>query len=226
MELHKAIKKVVEHEGNGIIANLQLINFLLDYQAFKEKPATKLIIRDIINSGYAEEILSLNSSDTQCETKFKKFQHDFIDSCGYKEELATYVFEALAYGIGLKDGDTEPEIRPAFNVDSFFDLPEENEIKQQTSDSSQQKPSSQTDPSDFYTIALSFYTERKYTQAKSFMEKALSLSSNSSIPSLHLKLMAEIHMKLELFQDALKYYNECFKRKASEDSYNSLNSLQ
>ena len=121
MELHKAIKEIVVSKGTGMICNPQIINYLLDYQAFKDKPATKLIIRAIIDSGYAECILALSANTNGWQTKFQQYQHEFIDSCGYKEELAAYVFESLAYGIGLNiiEG-AEPEIRPQFNVDSFF----------------------------------------------------------------------------------------------------------
>ena len=59
MELHKAIIEIVASKGAEMIGNIQIINYLLDYQAFKEKPATKLILRAIIDSGYAENILAL-----------------------------------------------------------------------------------------------------------------------------------------------------------------------
>ena len=80
MELHKAIKEIVVSQGAGMITNIQVINFLMDYQAFKEKPATKLILRAIIDSGYAENILALTSNPSGWEPKFKQYQHEFIDS--------------------------------------------------------------------------------------------------------------------------------------------------
>ena len=101
MELHKAIKEIVDSKGAEMICNPQIINYLLDYQAFKEKPATKLILRAIIDSGYAENILALTSDKNGWEIKFRQYQHEFIDSCGYKEELSTYVFDSIAYGLNL-----------------------------------------------------------------------------------------------------------------------------
>lgn len=214
MELHKAIKEIVASKGADMICNIQIINYLLDYQAFKEKPATKLIMRAIIDSGYAENILALCSNNSGWETKFKQYQHDFIDSCGYKEELAAYVFESIAYGLGLNTGNEEPEIKPAFNVDSFFDIPEETQTQQPSAPQPQQKPSA--DPSDLYTIALSFFNEGKYVQARGFMIKALGQYPNSNVPALYLKLLGDISMKMDFFQEALKYYNESFTRKAAE----------
>lgn len=212
MELHKAIKEIVASRGAEMICNVQIINYLLDYQAFKEKPATKLILRAIIDSGYAENILALINT-TGWETKFRQYQHEFIDSCGYKEELAAYVFESIAYGLGLNIDSNEPEIKPAFSVDSFFDIPEV-EQKQQSSPQPQQKQAA--DPSDLYTIALSFFNEAKYQQAKGFMEKALAQYPQSNVPALYLKLMGDVHMKLDRYQEAIKYYNECFVHKAAE----------
>lgn len=216
MELHKALKEIVSIKGKDIVNNIQIVNFLLDYQAFKEKPATKLILRDIINSGYAEEILSLDTKEAGWQMTFKKYQQEFIDSCGYKEELAAYVFESIAYGLELAISNEEPEIKPSFNFNSFFDIPEVAVKPTQSDASQQQQPSPKADSSDLYTIALSFYNEGKYQQAKGFMEKALSQNPYSNPLSLHLKLMGDIHMKLDLFQDALKYYNESFKQKATE----------
>lgn len=223
MELHKAIKEIVTSRGAQMVGNIQIINFLLDYQAFKEKPATKLILRDIINSGYAEEILSLDATETGWQTKFKKYQHEFIDSCGYKEELATYVFEAIAFGIGLNIGDNEPEIKREFNIDSFFNIPEADSKDQEQANSQQQNHD--TDPSDLYTIALSFYKEGKFEKAKGFLGKAISLLNNNPIPSLYLKLMAEILIKMDDYTTAITYYNECFKGKAIEEKM-SINLLR
>lgn len=101
MELHKALKEIIVQKGVDMINNIQIINFLLDYQAFKEKPAAKPILRDVINSGYGEKICNLNSNAPDCQTKFKQYLHDFIDSFGYKEELTNFVFDSIAYGLGL-----------------------------------------------------------------------------------------------------------------------------
>ena len=215
MELHKAIREVVSLKGTEIIANIQIVNFLLDYQAFKEKPATKLILRDVINSGYAEEILSLGSQNSGWQVAFMKYERDFIESCGYKDDLVKYVFEAIAYGIGLQLGSDEPSIAPDIDVDSFFDIPEE--APEQPSPASGTTSQNQNvNPSDLYSIALTFYNEGKYAQAKSFIEKSVSLFHISDVPSIQLKLKGDINMKLGNFTEAISDYNNCFARKASE----------
>ena len=214
MELHKAIKEIVASKGAEMMTNIQIINYLLDYQAFKEKPATKLILRDVINAGYGESILALRN-EQGWQTKFKQYEHEFIDSCGDKEELTVYVFESIAYALGMNvSGNEEPKIKSSFNVDSFFDIPE-IDVQQPASDPQstlQQGP----DPTDLYTIALSFYNEGKYQQAKGFIEKAINTQPNASIPSHHLRLLGDIFMKMGEYEEAIKCYNECFSQKAKE----------
>lgn len=218
MELHKALKEIIAQRGVEMMNNNQIINFLLDYQAFREKPATKLILRDVINAGYAEEILALNTKEVGWQTKFKQYEHEFIDSCGYKEELAAYVFEAIAYALGMNDGENgEPAIKPSFNIDSFFDIPEVE--AQQPANTQLNAPQHGPDPTDLYTIALSFYNEGKYQQAKGFIEKAI--YSQPAPPKIAhmLRLLGDILMMLGHYEDAIKIYNECFNKKAIEGRY-------
>lgn len=220
MELHKAIKEIVEQQGSDIIKNVQVINFLLDYRAFADKPATKLILRDIINSGYAEEILALKNEGIGWQIKFKKYQHEFIDACGYKEELAVYVFDSIAYALGMNVEKEEPRERPAFNVDSFFPITEVP-LPQSKQLSNSSSSTQQNDPTDFYTIALTFYNNGKYKQAHGFAEKALSLLPQSAVPSLYIKLIGDIYLKLGKYNDAISSYNECLNRKAVELKINT-----
>lgn len=215
MELHQALKDIIGQRGKGLLENPQIINYLMDYRCFVDKPATKLILRDIINSGYAGEILSLDTNVPAWQTKFKHYVHEFIDSCGYKEELATYVFESIAYALDLKVYTEEPEIRRKVNVDSFFDIDDENTSQPPTT-KNPAPPKPQVDPKDAYTIALSFYKEGKYQQAKGFAEKAINNVVRGDIPSVFLKLMGDILMKSDDYEGAIGYYNECLINKAKE----------
>lgn len=215
MELHQALKDIISQRGKGLLENPQIINYLLDYRCFVDKPATKLILRDIINSGYASEILSLDTNAPAWQTKYKHYVHEFIDSCGYKEELATYVFESIAFALDLKVYSEEPEIRRKVNVDSFFDLDDDTTSPPPAPNNpTPLKP--QVDPRDAYTIALSFYKEGKYQQAKGFAEKAINNVIHGDVPSDYLKLMGDILMKSDDYEGAISYYNECLTNKAKE----------
>ena len=204
------------------MSSLQIINFLNDYRCFADKPAIKLILRDIIRSGYAEEILALSTSDVAWRTKFKHYVHDFIDSCGYKEELATYVFESIAFALNLDVYNEEPKIRQKVDVDSFFDLSEEdNSIVPQPAQSPQPKPKPQVDPQDTFAIAQTFFNEKKYQQAKAFIERAILNYTNGQVPSNFFLLKGDVLRCLDLHNEAIAAYNECLTIKANELSWTS-----
>ena len=217
MELHKALQHIVSTNGRNILNNMQIINYLQDYQCFVDRPATKLIFRDIINSGYISELLVLNKSEAIWRTKFIHLVHDFIDSCGYKEELASYVFESIAYAIDLKISDKEPEVRRNINADSFFDISDENESNSEATSTPTPTPNTpKVDASDVYTIALSFFYEEKYSQAKVFIDKAINNVIKGNVPSDYYKLQGQILMKLGAFEDAIIAFDECLKYKSLE----------
>lgn len=44
MKLYDAIKEIVKLKGNNIITDSALLNYLNDYHAFEERPASKLIL--------------------------------------------------------------------------------------------------------------------------------------------------------------------------------------
>lgn len=118
MELHKAIKEIVTSKGADMITNGQIINYLLDYQAFREIPASKPILRDIINAGYANKILSINANSNESILKLNHYQHDFVCNYGYQEDLVTLVFEAIVYGLGwnlskIKKGESQVKTTPS-----------------------------------------------------------------------------------------------------------------
>lgn len=215
MELHDALKNILSTQDMSMLANLQIINFLNDYHCFVDKPAMKLILRDIIRSGYAEEILALSPNDAGWRTRFIHYVHDFIDSCGYKEELATYVFESIAYALNLNVYNEEPKIRQKVDVDSFFDLDEEEKpVATPPVSTPQGKP--QVDPQDTFAIAQTFFNEKKYQQAKAFIERAILNYTKGQVPSHFFMLKADVLRCLDLYSEAIAAYNECLTSKAIE----------
>lgn len=51
MELYKALKFFISENGRDLLSTTHIINHLNDNQCLLDKPATKLMLRDIINSG-------------------------------------------------------------------------------------------------------------------------------------------------------------------------------
>ena len=96
MELHKAIKSIIDTDGVEIIKDTRLVNILGDLRAFDSIPASKYILRAIIADGYAQKLLAIGTWNDDCE----KFCNQFITTTGFQNDYAQLVFQSLAYGLG------------------------------------------------------------------------------------------------------------------------------
>jgi hypothetical protein len=114
MELHKAIKNIVETEGQEIVKDVRLINILSDFRAFDAIPASKYILRAVIVDGYAQKLLAIGSWNTQSENLCSQF----VAMTGFQNDYVSIVFQSLAYGLGWKTGVDiviVPEIKSTFS---------------------------------------------------------------------------------------------------------------
>lgn len=210
MKLYDAIKEIVKLKGKKIISDSALLNYLNDYHAFEERPASKLVLRDIINGGYADKILQLSNLGNNWTIKLKSFEHDFVDSCGYKEELVLYVFHSLAYAINLtvrKPGKGMDEI-----ID-FHPFIEHEDHKLPTSTPKQKTES--IDDKDYLKIAQDFVDNDKLDTARSIAEKIVNGSPKEDENTIKATIMlGHILRKNGQYKDALDYYNHALNAEA------------
>lgn len=96
MELHKAIKSIIETDGVDIVNDIRLINILGDLRAFDAIPATKYILRAVIADGYMQKLLVIGEWNSQCD----KLCNQFIATTGFQSDYAQIVFHSLTYGLG------------------------------------------------------------------------------------------------------------------------------
>lgn len=96
MELHKALKHIVDTEGPEIIKDLRLVNILDDFKAYEDIPASKYTLRAIIADGYAQKLLDLGNWDNQAVTLTNKF----ASITGFIPENVDLIFQSLAFGLG------------------------------------------------------------------------------------------------------------------------------
>ena len=96
MELHKAIRNVVDTDGKEIVNDVRLVNILSDFRAFDFIPASKYILRAIIVDGYTQKLLHIGAWNEQCE----KLCSQFVATTGFQSDYAYMVFQSLAYGLG------------------------------------------------------------------------------------------------------------------------------
>lgn len=170
MKLYDAIKEIVKLKGKSIISESALLNYLKDYHAFDERPASKLVLRDVVNGGYSDKILNLCHSDSNWTTKLKSYEHDFVDSCGYKEELVLYVFQSLAYASGLTDKKPGEGMDEVLDFHPFFD-DEQLKPSDSTSTPEPKQIEDSVDDKDYLKIAQDFIENGKLDTARSTAEK-------------------------------------------------------
>ncbi len=110
MELHKAIKDIVSHNGAEKITNAQIINYLLDYGAFSDVPASKTIVQAMVAGGYCQKILDLEKQKSSIredngilQIKLKGYIDSISKQNGFHLQLVDYVVKCVIFGLGWID---------------------------------------------------------------------------------------------------------------------------
>lgn len=213
MKLYDAIKEIVKLKGKDIITDSALLNYLNDYHAFEERPASKLVLRDIINGGYSNKILLLNNAESSWTIKLKSYEHDFVDSCGYKEELVLFVFQSVVYAINLTDKKPGEGMGEVLDFHPFFDDEVE---KPSTSLPTPQKKTDSVDDMDYLRIAQDFVDNGKLDTARSIAEKIVNGSPKDDENTIKAILMlGHIMRKKDKYKEALDYYNQALNAEAN-----------
>lgn len=96
MELHLALKNIVNLSGTSILKEQRLVNILADFNAYDDVPSAKFIIKTIIDERYMEKLLANGKWDLNCE----KLIDQFAAMTGIVKENVCYVFESLGFSLG------------------------------------------------------------------------------------------------------------------------------
>ena len=56
MELHIAIKNILKYQGEDFLLDPKMINALIDFQAYDQHPALKIIFRALHQDGYVKKV--------------------------------------------------------------------------------------------------------------------------------------------------------------------------
>ena len=127
--LYIALKESINRFGVDILKEGRLINILLDLGAFKDVPASKAILREMVLEGFCAKILSLgttkknlfnkifsskpiafipNSQDWK--EKVKSIQSQIIANYGFREDLVDYVCTEIIKALGWIDKSSKEEV--------------------------------------------------------------------------------------------------------------------
>lgn len=96
MELHLALKNIVNLSGTSILKEQRLVNILADFNAYDDIPSAKFIIKTIIDEGYMEKLLANGKWDLNCD----KLIDQFAAMTGIVKDNVSYVFESLGFSLG------------------------------------------------------------------------------------------------------------------------------
>lgn len=95
MDLHLALRNIIDTDGIDIVKDLRLVNILSDFKAFETIPASKYILRAIIADGYASRLIACGKWDANA----KSLCNNFVLSTGFQEDYVYLIFQSIAYGL-------------------------------------------------------------------------------------------------------------------------------
>lgn len=96
MELHLALRNIVKTDGPSIITEGRLVNILCDFQAFDAIPASKYVMRAIIDDGYSKKLLQCAKWDMNAQ----QLSGQFASTTGFQQDIVWIIFQSIAYGLG------------------------------------------------------------------------------------------------------------------------------
>lgn len=95
MELHKALRAVIQTEGEAIITEVRLVNILDDFKAYSEMPTAKYILRAIIADGFAQKLLLIGNWNNDAVNLASRF----AATTGFLPSTVSDIFQSLAFGL-------------------------------------------------------------------------------------------------------------------------------
>lgn len=95
MKLHSAIREIVQSQGQDAILDIRFVNMLIDLNAFNDVPATKYIMRAIINDGYMQKFLQLGEWSSPAMNLSQKY----ASITGFDIDAIDLIFQSIAYGL-------------------------------------------------------------------------------------------------------------------------------
>ena len=96
------IKKTINDFGKEIIKERRLIFILSDYGVLKDYRAERRILMDVIDSGYAENILKLSTEIGDSSLKICSYISEMHNRYGYQIKKLMTVFQWLVDGLEMK----------------------------------------------------------------------------------------------------------------------------
>lgn len=99
MELHKAIKTIIDTDGVDSLNDTRIVNILDDLRAFESLPASKNILRSVIGDKYIDNLIQIGGWNA----KSLALCQQFANATGFQCDYVRLVFQSIAYGLKYTD---------------------------------------------------------------------------------------------------------------------------
>lgn len=102
MSLHQQIRDIVLQHGENIVAQRQFYNLLADYGAFKDTPAAKQIMNDLLHNGFGKFIYELKTDGKKdILQEIAKHKKEFLSDGKYRQDITDYIYASILFGLGV-----------------------------------------------------------------------------------------------------------------------------
>ena len=98
LKLHEAIKRIIDCDGTDALLDVTIVNLLSDFQAYKDEPAAKFVLRMFISEGYVQKIISIGKWNDQCQKLINKI----VAETGFQSNIVDMVLQSIACAFGWK----------------------------------------------------------------------------------------------------------------------------
>lgn len=101
-EFPEAIKDIISEYGKDIMGDVRFANILSDVYRANEVPAIMKLLKKLIEDGYNNDIIKASESESW-EIKFKIIETKAIKENGLDQNITSYIFDSIQYGLSLSD---------------------------------------------------------------------------------------------------------------------------
>lgn len=109
MKLQGAIKQLVTQFGQDIVTEVRLADLLADLNSYEDFPAMKQVLKECLKADYGKKLLDVYKQNPEnILDKSVDFSIEFTKESKFKEDLVSYGFDCILFGLGCLTTINEP----------------------------------------------------------------------------------------------------------------------
>ena len=133
MELHEAIKTIIDTFGEDIITEKRFLNAITDYHSFRDNLAGKTVLTALVSGGYLSRFLG-KPSGNELSLIISQVVTDVYNNYGFRKELIDNIVNSVVKGLGLEiPKENQQKIFSAFQPVTETEDSNSANIKQESS---------------------------------------------------------------------------------------------